>query len=549
MKMKNRFFSLLLATVMALTMLPGKVFAQDGAGMTERTTGLDLSGKTEAEANEAEGWSWSPDGEGGYILVLENVNISTQSGDAITLPNNVDVDIVLKGKNHISGDTALSGVELKGGLVTIKGESSDASLTAVSNENSMWGTISISNLLIESGNVYTEGAGNVIDAFTMTGGSFTIDQTFDFDGWAALHTVNRVSITGGKLEITTDESEGSYGIYNYPSQDEGESGVYIGGNAEVVINKSNAGIVVWEKGSGISDGRIEVAGGTVKINSTNIGMYTAMEDIILNGGNIEVTSDNIALRAVQGNINLTGSDVGIKAPTPTSAGGQVIGTFHDIHQWASEWSYDDNRHWKECTNSGCSARSEYAAHQGGSATCTDKAACEICTKEYGAVDVSNHTNLVKMEEKPATHMTVGNMEYWYCDGCKKYFSDETGMKEIALKDTVIPNLTAHTADNTGWHSNETNHWNTCECGETLNKAAHTFEWVIDKETTAAEAGKKHEKCTVCGYEKAAVEIPAMGTDVPQTGDSSHLFVWLMLAFLSGGAVLTLTLKGRKKTNQ
>ena len=123
------------------------------------------------------------------------------------------------------------------------------------------------------------------------------------------------------------------------------------------------------------------------------------------------------------------------------------------------------------------------------------------------------------------------------------------MNEIALKDTVIPNLTAHTADNTGWHSNETNHWNTCECGETLNKAAHTFEWVIDKETTASEAGSKHEKCTVCGYEKAAVEIPAMGTDVPQTGDSSHLFVWLMLAFLSGGAVLTLTLKGRKKTNQ
>ena len=55
---------------------------------------------------------------------------------------------------------------------------------------SMWGTISISNLLIESGNVYTEGDGNVIDTFSMTGGSFTINQTFG--SWAALHTVNRV---------------------------------------------------------------------------------------------------------------------------------------------------------------------------------------------------------------------------------------------------------------------------------------------------------------------------------------------------------------------
>ena len=58
---------------------------------------------------------------------------------------------------------------------------------------------------------------------------------------------------------------------------------------------------------------------------------------------------------------------------------------------------------------------------------------------------------------------------------------------------------------------------------------------------------KKFKCTVCGYEKAAVEIPATGTDIPQTGDSSHMFMWIMLALLSGGGVLTL--KGKMKTNQ
>ena len=187
---KRKWLVSLLAVVLTVTMLPIAAFAQTA----ERTTGLDLSNKTEAEANEAEGWSWSPDGEGGYTLVLENVNISAQSGDAITLPNNVDVDIILKGNNRISGETALFGVETAGGLVTIKGETSDASLTAVSNENSMWGTISISNLLIESGNVYTEGDGNVIDTFSMTGGSFTINQTFG--SWAALHTVNQLSEPG-----------------------------------------------------------------------------------------------------------------------------------------------------------------------------------------------------------------------------------------------------------------------------------------------------------------------------------------------------------------
>ena len=164
-----------MAVIVTAAMLPAAALAQEDGGTTVRTAGLDLSDKTEAEVNQVEGWSWSPDGEGGYTLVLENVNISTQTEDAITLPNNVDVDIILKGNNRIEGLTALFGVETKGGLVTIKGADENASLTAVSNENSSWGTISISNLLIESGKVYTEGDGNVIDNFAMTGGIFTIN--------------------------------------------------------------------------------------------------------------------------------------------------------------------------------------------------------------------------------------------------------------------------------------------------------------------------------------------------------------------------------------
>ena len=156
-------------------------------------------------------------------------------------------------------------------------------------------------------------------------------------------------------------------------------------------------------------------------------------------------------------------------------------------------------------------------------------------------------------------MTEGNIEYWYCDGCEKYFSDEAGTKEIALADTVIPKLAEHTVDGTGWHSEEMSHWNTCECGEKLNEAAHTFEWVIEKEATATEKGSKHEKCTVCGYEKAAVEIPATGTTedpskppadtstpsgndqtghaaAPQTGDDGHIAFWMALLLASGAGI-------------
>ena len=205
-----------------------------------------------------------------------------------------------------------------------------------------------------------------------------------------------------------------------------------------------------------------------------------------------------------------------------------------------DWQHDENGHWKLCA---CGAEVDRAAHTGGTATCTEKAVCDVCGEEYGEVNAASHTNLVKTEAKAATHMTEGNIEYWYCDGCDKYFSDEAGTKEIALKDTVIPKLTEHTADGTGWHSDETNHWNTCECGEKLNEAAHTFEWVTDKEATATEAGSKHEKCTVCGYEKAAVEIPATGTpsdtdtSSPQTGDDSNIALWIAV-MLAAGAVLT-----------
>ena len=130
---------------------------------------------------------------------------------------------------------------------------------------------------------------------------------------------------------------------------------------------------------------------------------------------------------------------------------------------------------------------------------------------------NTHANLVKTEAKAATHLIEGNIAYWHCDGCGKYFKDQAATEEITdFSEIVIPKLAEHTPDSTGWHSDDNNHWNTCACGAKLNEAAHTFEWVIDKEATETEAGSKHEECTVCGYAKAAVEIPATGTTTPST---------------------------------
>ncbi len=79
-------------------------------------------------------------------------------------------------------------------------------------------------------------------------------------------------------------------------------------------------------------------------------------------------------------------------------------------------------------------------HSGGKATCKDKAKCEVCGAEYGELDPKNHTNLKHFPAKAATKDAEGNIEYWYCDGCGKYFSDKDGTKEIKKADTVTAKL-------------------------------------------------------------------------------------------------------------
>ena len=90
----------------------------------------------------------------------------------------------------------------------------------------------------------------------------------------------------------------------------------------------------------------------------------------------------------------------------------------------------------------------------------------------------------------------------------------------------------------------------CSCGDKADKAAHDFKWIVDKEATATQNGSKHEECKVCGCKKAAVEIPATGTptdpDSSQTGDNSNMLLWIALLFISGGAVIGITVYSKKK---
>lgn len=111
------------------------------------------------------------------------------------------------------------------------------------------------------------------------------------------------------------------------------------------------------------------------------------------------------------------------------------GDAHD-HQ-SNDWEHNDTEHWQVCT---CGAVFHKAAHSGGMATCKAKAVCEICKESYGSLDSNNHTDLKHIDAKAATVAEEGNIEYWYCGDCNKYFSDAAATREITRADTVTAKL-------------------------------------------------------------------------------------------------------------
>lgn len=109
---------------------------------------------------------------------------------------------------------------------------------------------------------------------------------------------------------------------------------------------------------------------------------------------------------------------------------------HTFGKWTSN---GDGTHSRECTVDGCKGV-ETMACSGGNATCTEKAVCEVCGKAYGKTDLNNHTDLKHIDAKAATKTAEGNIEYWYCGGCGKYYADSDATEEIKKADTVTAKL-------------------------------------------------------------------------------------------------------------
>ena len=111
-------------------------------------------------------------------------------------------------------------------------------------------------------------------------------------------------------------------------------------------------------------------------------------------------------------------------------------TVNDGHTYGDWVSNGDGTHTRRCTVDGCTG-SETKDCSGGTATCTEKAKCRVCGVGYGDLNPAHHANLVNVPAKAATTSAEGNIEYWHCGGCGKYYKDAAAQEEIEQEDTVI----------------------------------------------------------------------------------------------------------------
>ena len=290
------------------------------------------------------------------------------------------------------------------------------------------------------------------------------------------------------------------------------------------------------------------------------------------------------------------------------ADGQSIAK--NAHNPASVWTTNEHDHWKECQTVGCGNVIDKAAHSGGEATCVSKAVCEVCKAQYGDVDVANHKHTEIRDAKPATEQEKGytgdkwctdcnkkiatgseiamlehkltlveakdaavteqgNIKYYYCENCGKYFADVAGTKEISLIETVIKKLPPEIIEgnnatvNNGEKKSLTFRSNAAFAdfirveldGKTLDEKDYTkaegsiivtlnnnfvSTLSVGEHTLGivSESGTATAKFTV-----KASEIP---NESPKTGDDNMVAVWSFAAVLSLAVLGFTTVVSKKK---
>ena len=175
---------------------------------------------------------------------------------------------------------------------------------------------------------------------------------------------------------------------------------------------------------GIENGKTYCEEQTVTINEKYV------DTVTVNGAAVTLNEN--------GGFTLAPASGGQRIVVTDKAGNtaEMTVTVNDGHTYGDWVSNGDGTHTRRCTVDGCTG-SETKDCSGGTATCTEKAKCSVCGAEYGDLNPAHHANLVNVPAKAATTSAEGNIEYWHCGGCGKYYKDAAAQEEIKQEDTVI----------------------------------------------------------------------------------------------------------------
>ena len=175
---------------------------------------------------------------------------------------------------------------------------------------------------------------------------------------------------------------------------------------------------------GIENGKTYCKAQTVTINEKYV------DTVTVNGTAVTLNEN--------GGFTLAPANGGQRIVVTDKAGNtaEMTVTVNDGHTYGEWVSNGDGTHTRQCTVDGCTG-SETKDCSGGTATCTEKAKCSACGAEYGDLNPAHHANLVNVPAKAATTSAEGNIEYWHCGGCGKYYKDAAAQDEITQEDTVI----------------------------------------------------------------------------------------------------------------
>ena len=175
---------------------------------------------------------------------------------------------------------------------------------------------------------------------------------------------------------------------------------------------------------GIENGKTYCEAQTVTINEKYV------DTVTVNGTAVTLNEN--------GGFTLAPANGGQRIVVTDKAGNtaEMTVTVNDGHTYGDWVSNGDGTHTRRCTVDGCTG-SEAKDCSGGTATCTEKAKCSACGVGYGDLNPAHHANLVNVPAKAATTSAEGNIEYWHCGGCGKYYKDAAAQDEIKQEDTVI----------------------------------------------------------------------------------------------------------------